>query len=422
MTAPVTPENHSAPSAGTASKASSTAESRVRVSPSASQRVADLLLRTVTPLVLALAAGGFIIFLMGADPLSFYAEVLRLGTQGSGLQQTLTVMAPLLLVALGLIIAFRAQLWNLGYGGSYLLAAAVVAGLAPDAFAAMPYPVALLALVAAALGTGTLLGIVPALLKADKGTNEVITSLMMSFIAMSLANLLIRGVFKDPAVSVPQTRVLDLSLMLPYIPGTQVHIGFAIALVIVLAAHVLLTKTSFGIKVDIVGANPAAAAHAGINVKRMILVVFVLSSCMIALAALVDMLGLWGYSRAEWNPGYGDKILPFVFLARLSPLGSVPLVGLYSVLATGGTLAAQRAGLSVDVLSVIVALILFFMVAIEFLGTKKKLGRSYLRRGLFSGAGGPGSPNGSNDSIGPTPSSSSNRTQASGGPNAGGTT
>lgn len=357
---------------------------------SVGQRIADILLRTITPLLLALAAGGLIIFLMGADPLAFYAEVLRLGTQGSGLQQTLTMMAPLLLVALGLIIAFRAQLWNLGYGGSYLLAAAVVAGLAPDAFAVMPYPLALLALVAAALVTGVLLGIVPALLKAYKGTNEVITSLMMSFIAMSLANLLIRGVFKDPGVSVPQTRVLDLGVMLPYIPSTQVHIGFAIALVIVLVAHFVLTKTSFGLKIDIFGANPAAAAHAGINVKRMILVVFVLSSGMIALAALVDMLGLWGYSRAEWNPGYGDKILPFVFLARLSPLASIPLVGLYSVLATGGTLAAQRAGLSVDVLSVIVALVLFFMVAIEFLGTKRKLGRSYLRRSLLGGPDGAG--------------------------------
>lgn len=343
----------------------------------------DVLLRTITPLLLALLAGGLIMLMLGADPLAFYAEVLRLGTQGDGLQQTLTTMAPLLLVALGLIIAFRAQLWNLGYGGSYLLAAAVVAGVAPDVFAVLPYPVALLALSLLALLIGALLGLVPALLKAYKGTNEVITSLMMSFIAMGLANLLIRGVFKDPGVSVPQTRVLDLDLMLPYIAGTQVHVGFLIALVVMLVAQLVLTKTAFGLKIDLIGASPAAAKHAGINVKLHVLVVFVLSGGMFALAALVDMLGLWGYARAEWNPGYGDKILPFVFLARLSPLGSIPLVGLYAVLATGGTLAAQRAGLSVDVLSVIVALVLFFMVAVEFLGTRANIGRSYLRRGLF---------------------------------------
>ena len=158
---------------------------------------------------------------------------------------------------------------------------------------------------------------------------------------------------------------LDLGLMLPYIPGTRVHIGFAIALLLVIAAHFVLKKSALGLKIDVVGANPAAARHAGIDVRRVTVAVFVVSTALIALAAFVDMLGLWGYSRAEWNPGYGDKILPFVFLARLSPLGSIPLVGLYSVLATGGTIAAQRAGVSVDVLSVIVALVLFFMVAIE---------------------------------------------------------
>ncbi len=347
------------------------------------ERLADVLLRTVAPLLLALASGGLIVFALGADPFAFYSDVLRLGTSGSGSQQTLTAMAPLLLVALGLIVAFRAQLWNLGYGGSYLLSAAVVAGSAPDAFAVLPYPIALLALFVAAVAIGALLGLVPALLKAYKGTNEVITSLMMSFIAMGIANLLIRGVFKDPGVSVPQTRVLDLGLMLPYLPGTRVHIGVLLALGVMIVAHFVLTKSAFGLKIDVIGANPAAATHAGIDVKRMILVVFTLSSALIALAALVDMLGLWGYSRAEWNPGYGDKILPFVFLARLSPLGAIPLVGLYSVLATGGTIAAQRAGLSVDLLSVIVALVLFFMVAIEFLGTRVNLGRSYLGRGRF---------------------------------------
>lgn len=353
-------------------------------------RLSDVLVRSVAPIVLALIAGGILIALLGADPFAFYADVWRLGTQGAGLQQSLTAMAPLLLVALGLIIAFRAQLWNLGYGGSYLLAAAVVAGLAPDLFARVPYALALLLLTLAAVLTGALLGLVPALLKAYKGTNEVITSLMMSFIAISVANLLIRGVFKDPGVSVPQTRVLDLGNMLPFIPGTQVHIGVLIALGIMCVGHYVLTRTSLGLKIDMLGANPRAAAHAGLNVRRLIVLVFVCSSAMIALAALVDMLGLWGYSRAEWNPGYGDKILPFVFLARLSPLAAIPLVALYSVLATGGIIAAQRVGISVDVLSVLVALVLFFMVAIEFIATRatprtrRLFGRSYLRRGLFA--------------------------------------
>ncbi len=353
-----------------------------------SSRGLDLLVRVIAPIALSLVVGGAILAAMGANPLAFYADVLRLGLAGSGWQQTLTAMAPLMLVALGLIIAFRAQLWNLGYNGAFALAAAVVAGIAPDVLAALPFGVALLALFAVALAVGAVVAIVPAWLKAVHGINEVVTSLMMSFIAIGAANLLVKGVFQDAAVSVPQTRVLELGLMLPFIPGTRVHVGFAIALVVVLLFHVVLTRTAFGLRIDMLGASPRAAAHAGVDVRRLTLTVFLLSGAMVALAAALDMLGLWGYMRTDWNPGYGDKILPFVFLARLNPLGSIPLVGFYALFATGGTIAAQRAGVSVDVLSVYVALILFFMVLIEALGERLPLGRGYLRRSLFGLPGG----------------------------------
>lgn len=343
----------------------------------------EIVVRTLTPVILALIAGGLIIWSMGVNPFEFYGDIFYLGVAGTGWQKTLTAMAPLLLIGLGLIVAFRAQLWNLGYTGGYLLAAAVVAGIAPDVMAILPFGIGVTVLFVLAVLIGMLLGYLPALLKAKYGTNEIITSLMVSFIAISLANILVKGPFQDTEVTVPQTRVLDLDFMLPYIPGTRVHVGFLFAIVLVLVFHVLLTKSSFGLKIDILGASPKAATHAGINAKKMIVIVFLLSSGMIALAGAIDMLGLWGYMRTNWNPAYGDKILPFVFLARLNPLGSIPLIAFYAILATGGTIAAQQAGLSVDFLLVIVALILFFMTIIEFMGNRRDLGKSYLPAGLF---------------------------------------
>lgn len=344
-------------------------------------RLIDVLLRSVVPLLLALAASAVLLVALGTDPRIFFLDVIRFGLLGDGWQQSLTAMAPLLLVALGLIVAFRAGLWNLSYGGSYLLAAAIVAGIAPGMMQALPFGLAVAVLFLIAFGIGAALGWLPARLKARDGTTEVVTSLMVSFLAMGLASLLIRGPLQDPGVTVPQTRVLPLEHMLPFVPGTRVHVGIVVALVAVAVAHYALMHTSFGVRVDVLGANPRAAAHVGIDVKRLTAVVFLLSSGAIALAAAVDMLGLWGYARAGWNPGYGDKLLPFVFLARLNPLASVPFVAVYAVLATGGTLAAQRAGISVDVLLVIVALVLFFMVLIEALGRRfgRGLGASYLR-------------------------------------------
>lgn len=346
----------------------------------------EVLVRTITPVLLALIVGGLVIWSMGVDPFKFYGDIFYLGIAGTGWQKTLTAMAPLLIIGLGLIVAFRAQLWNLGYNGTYLLAAAVVTGIAPDVLGAMPWALGLIVLAAIAVAIGILLSYLPALLKAKYGTNEIITSLMMSFIAISLANILVKGPFQDTGVTVPQTRVLDVDLMLPFVPGTRVHIGIIIALALVVLFHFILTRSAFGLKIDVLGASPKAATHAGIDAKKMIITVFMISGGLIALAGALDMLGLWGYMRTNWNPSYGDKILPFVFLARLNPLGSIPLIGFYAILATGGTIAAQQAGLSVDFLLVIVALILFFMTIIEFMGNRRDLGKSYLPSGLFKSA------------------------------------
>ena len=342
------------------------------------QRGAEFALLTLVPLIAALVVGALIMWALGAHPLEFYADVLRFGLSGNAWQQTLIAMAPLLLIALGLIVSFRAGLWNLSYTGTYLLAAAVVAGIAPGVTAALPFGLAVTTLIAASVAVGAGIGLIPAWLKNRNGANEVVSSLMVSFVAMGLASLLVRGPFQDPAVTVPQTRVLGLESMLPFLPGTSVHAGFAISLVVLILAHYLLTRTPFGLRVDLLGANPKAARHAGVNTKRLTLAVFALSGAAFALAATVDMLGLWGYMRADFNPTYGDLILPFVFLARLNPLGSVPFVAFFAVFSTGGTLAAQRAGLSVDVLLVIVALVLFFMVLTEYFARRRATGLSYL--------------------------------------------
>ena len=222
----------------------------------------------------------------------------------------------------------------------------------------------------------------PAVLKARYGTNEIITTLMMSFIGIDVASLLIKGPFHDPTTPLPQTAVIPFDSMLPSIPGTRVHIGILVALAAVLVVHYMLTRTSWGLRLQIMGANPRAARHFGIDLSRLIVVSFLASGFLIGLAAGADILGLWGYIRTGWNPAYGDTIIPFVFLARLNALAVVPFVAFFSVLSTGGDLAAQQANLPTDFLYVLVGLILLFMTVIEYLGRRRELGASYLTPGL----------------------------------------
>jgi simple sugar transport system permease protein len=345
--------------------------------------VADLLIRSIMPLVLALVAGGILIATLGHNPFAFYLDVWRGGIELSAWQDSLMRAATLIPIALGLIVVFRANIWNLGYQGQFLLSAAMVAGLGPHLERHLSSTLTLIVLFVAAGATGAVWTLIPAILKAWYQTNEIITTLMMTFIGISLASILIKGPFQDFSSNVPQTTVLDH--MLPTIPGTRTHVGVVIAAVLVLVVHYATTRTSFGLKLQVLGANPRAATHVGLDPKRVILSAFICSGALIGVAAAVEVLGIWGYVRADWNPAYGDAVIPFVFLARLNALAVVPFVLFYSLLSIGGEYATLNAGLPVDFLLVIVGLTLLFMVFIEYLGRRRELGRSYVTTGLREG-------------------------------------
>ncbi len=349
-----------------------------------SRRVAatrDLFIRSLIPVVLALVAGGVLLAILGRDPFTFYSNVWQGGVQQGSWEDSAMRAAPLLLIGVGLTLIFRANIWNLGYDGQFLVGAALITGLAPS-LASAPNVLSLVILFFVAMGAGALWTIIPAFLKARYETNEIITTLMMSFIGIGVANVLVKGPFQDPTVNIPQTRVIPVNRMLPAIPGTRIHVGVLVALAAALLAAFVLKRTSFGLRLHVLGANPRAAAHVGINVKRLIVTAFLVSGALVGAAAAADILGVWGYMRANWNPGYGDTVIPFVFLARLNPLALIPYIAFFAVLSNGGDLAASNAGLSTDFLLVLVALILLFMTVIEYVGRRRDLGGSYLTPGL----------------------------------------
>jgi simple sugar transport system permease protein len=357
----------------------------IRTRSNVALRALDVGIRSLLPVVCALGAGALLLVVLGRDPIAFYGDIWQGGVSGGGWdawQDSAIRMAPLLLIAAGLTVIFRANIWNLGYNGQFLLAAALVTGYGPTLTGDLPLWAAMLILFLLAGIVGAAWTIVPALLKARYGTNEIITTLMMSFIGIDLANLLIKGPFQDPAVNIPQTRVIDLDKMLPAIPGTRIHIGLLVAFGAILVAHFMLTRSAWGLRLRIMGANPRAARHFGVNLPGLIVAGFAISGFLVGLAAAADFLGLWGYIRGGQNPEYGDTVIPFIFLARLNALAVVPFIAFFSVLSVGGDLAATNANLSTDFLLVLVGLILLFMTVIEYLGRRRELGASYLPAGL----------------------------------------
>ncbi len=330
-------------------------------------------LRILLPVVLALVAGGLILLLLGKDPLAYYGYVVERGLLSwAGLQESITRSAPLLLIAAGLIVAFRAGIWNLGVDGQFLLSAVIAAALAPELVAFLPGWLALVIACLVAFIVGALWSLIPAILKARYGINEIITSLMMSFLGISFANVLVKLVFRDPATTVPQTLTLPVEDRLVRLFDSTINFGIVIAVLSVLLVHLLMTRSAFGLKLQIVGANPRAAIHAGLPVGRLTIATFALSAGFAGLAGAVDVVGVLGNVRADWNPAYGLLVVPLVFLARFHGPAVVAFVFAFAVLQIGGESAARRIGVPHFYVLVLVGLLLLFLAVVEYLDQRRR--------------------------------------------------
>lgn len=327
--------------------------------------------QTLVPILLALLVVALLLVLLGRDPLAFYTDIVRRGLLSPlGLQDSITRSAPLLLLAAGLIVAFRAGLWNLGVDGQFLLAAVFTAAVAPPLAERLPLGLALPLCMLTAMAVGALWSALPALLKAAYGINEIITTLMTSFLGISLANVLIKLVFRDPGTTVPQTFTLAMEDRLPRLLGTNIHLGVIIAVGAVVLVHLLMTRTAFGLKLRVVGESPVTAIHAGLPVRLLTLAAFGLSAALAGLAGAVEILGVWGNVRADWNPAYGLLVIPLVFLARFHGLAVIAFIFFFAVVSIGGETAARRADLPNHFVLILMSLILLFLALTEWLGQR----------------------------------------------------
>lgn len=330
------------------------------------------LVMAVGPVLAAVLLSGFILALFGINPFTYYGYVVQRGLMSSlGLQQTATQMAPLLFLAAGLIVAFRAGIWNLGIDGQFLLGAVAAAALAPALIDTWPGWIVLVAAFIAAGLIGAVWSVIPAILKAYQGVNEIITTLMMSFLGISLANVLVKLAFLDPGTTVPQTRTLPVADRLPRLFETSTSSGVIWGLIAVIGVHLMMTRSAFGLKLRTVGANPRAAAHMGLSVPVLTIAVFALSSGFAGLAGASEIIGVQGNLRADWNPAYGLMVIPLVFLARFHGAATILFIFLYSALLVGSESAARRVGVPQDFTLVLIAMLLVFLGLAEWLAHRR---------------------------------------------------
>lgn len=325
-------------------------------------KVGRNLVLSLAPVLGAIVIGGLLLAALGRNPFEFYSNVINHGLVGSlGRQESLIRMAPLLLIAAGLMISFPAGIWNLGTDGQYVMAGVVVAALGPEIAPRVGGLVLFATLFIVGFFVAAVWSVVPAALKAWYGINEIISTLMMTFIGLRLSAFLVKEFFYDPDTTVPQTRVLAVADRLPKLFSSRVHIGLIVGLVAVVAVHFVMRYTAFGLRLRIVGMNPKAAIHAGMNMKALTFAIFALSSGFAGLAAAVNIAGVDGVVRAEWNPAIGLLVVPLVFLARFHGASVIAFIAVFAVFQVGGESASRKADIPNFLILFMVGLLLIFM-------------------------------------------------------------
>jgi len=320
-----------------------------------------------------LALGALLVAWAGA-PVGRAAALLLEGAFGSRLaiSETLTRATPLLLTGLAAAVAFRARLYNIGAEGQlYVGALAAVAvggqwadGSALAPLAALPMPLLQMLMVAAGALAGALWLLGPAWLKLRFGVDEVVTTLLLNFVALLLVSMLLDGAMKDPlAMGWPQSVALHGEVEYArLLERSRVHSGLLWAMGLALLLWALLRFTTFGFALRAVGANPRAAAFAGQPVARTTLWIALLSGALAGLAGVGEVAGRTGYLTLDMSPGYGSAGLVIALLAALHPLGVVAAALFVAAVLVGADSMGRTLGVPTYIADVTVAVALLAML------------------------------------------------------------
>jgi simple sugar transport system permease protein len=329
----------------------------------------------VAAVTAALLAGAAFLGATGHDPWTAY-RAMAVGAVGSAfaIEQTLIRAIPLMLTGLGVALAFTMGLWNIGAEGQLAVGAIAASWLAltvPD----LPRPAMVPGLIVLGMAGGAAWAFIPAALRAFAGMNEIISTLMLNYVALLWVDYLVFGRWADPtAFSFPYSRPFPETATFPALFG-GVHLGLLLALLAAAALAVLLGRTPWGYEIRAIGASLGAARYAGMPVRRNILLVMAASGALAGLAGVGEVSGVIHRLQQGLSPGYGFTAIIIAWLARQSPWAVVMVAVFFAMLLNGG-FVIQTTGVPAAIAYMIQALILFFVLASEYLVRRRRRRRA----------------------------------------------
>lgn len=323
---------------------------------------------TVASVLLGLVLGGFIMILAGENPFEVYRAMYTGAFSGEyNLSETLVKMIPLLLTGLGVSIAFRMQLWNIGAEGQFYFGAIFASGVAifwlPDAGPWVVIP----AMMIAGMAGGALWAAIPGVLRGYLGVNETITTLMMNYIAILVAEYLVHGPWRDPmAFGFPGTESFSAATYLPTWGTTRVHLGLIFGVVAAVVLAIVFRRTRWGYEIGVTGASERVATYAGMRTARNIVLVLAFSGALAGLAGMAEVAGINHSLQRGLSPGYGYTAIIVAWVGRLNPFGIVVVSFLLAGLLVGGDQLQITLGLPSAIAPMLQGVILFCLLAGDF--------------------------------------------------------
>jgi ABC-type uncharacterized transport system permease subunit len=324
-------------------------------------------------IVVALILGGVVLALVGGNPFRAYAHIAQASIGSVGVfSDTLVKATPLILTGLACTVAFRMKLWNIGAEGQLFVgafaASAVV--LTPILPAETPAILMLPTMAVAGFVAGALWGFVPGILKAKLNVNEVVTTLMMNYIAVSWNNFFIYAVWSEGGFQMSRVfprsawmpRLADYAEQVPAFRGLTTHLGLIVGVVAAVVLWWVLSRSRWGYEIDLIGDNPRAARYAGINIVRNTVLVMMLSGGLAGLAGMSEISGVVHRLQGAISPGYGFTGIIVAWLSKLNPLVVVPVSILFGALLLAGR-EIQPSGIP----KLIQGIILFCLISSEVL-------------------------------------------------------
>ena len=317
----------------------------------------------VVAVLLSLLIVAIVLLISGANPLEAYLALLK-GAFGSraAVQRTLEKATPLVFTGLAVAFAFKGGLFNIGAQGQLLLGAIVAAAIG-FGISGLPFIIHMpLALVGGALA-GAMYGSIPGLLKAWTGAHEVITTIMLNFIAINITDYLADGIWKDtdPGNIISRTPQILPSAEIPVL--AFIPIGFLVGVLMAFVTWYILYKTTLGYEIRTVGLSAHAAKYAGIRVSATIVLTMTLSGVLAGLGGAIETLGVVGRFQPGFNINLGFDGITVALLARTNPFGVIPAAILLGALRAGSGRMQLYAGVASEITDIIAALMLFFVSA-----------------------------------------------------------